>query len=163
MHENDGRIPAIAFQHVPSSREAFSFADDGTCLGSAGDGNDKLDPLDRDAGIVDALLRAGNVHLLAVGHNHGNDYCCPISSAATTSVDREGGGSGSSDRRRRTELHVCFGRHSGYGGYGDFARGARMYELSLLDNDSSSHQLLAWRSWVRMESGHVVDEYDPSG
>lgn len=56
-------------------------------------------------------------------------------------------------------LHVCFGRHSGYGGYGTWGKGARVFRIEIDQNNST---FMAWSSWVRMESGEIVDRYSPS-
>jgi hypothetical protein len=44
---------------------------------------------------------------LSSGHVHGNDYCCLLQ-----------------------HLSICFGKHSGYGGYGMWDKGVRMFELT---------------------------------
>ena len=41
------------------------------------------------------LATYGHVLGVFVGHDHGNDWCCPHSG-----------------------MMVCYGRHTGYGGYG---------------------------------------------
>lgn len=46
-------------------------------------------------------------------------------------------------------LNMCFGRHSGYGGYGSWTRGARQI---LLDERTLSTQL---STWIRLEDGSV--------
>jgi hypothetical protein len=122
-------LPAVAFQHIPT--QDFHFNED-VCQGFHGEG---VGSVDFDAGIVQALSNSGRVHFLGVGHNHGNDYCCPYSD---------------------TKLHVCYGRHSGYGGYGTWERGARVYELTIHEEDP--YHALHWKSWVRLESGRIVDE-----
>lgn len=113
---------------------------------------DALTPVDYDAGILNTLS-ALDVRFLAVGHDHGNGYCCQH-------VD--------------SEVHVCFGRHSGYGGYShkNWSRGARVYELKfsvdggdLKDAVGGSGSgigngnILEWTSWVRLEDGSIVDRY----
>jgi predicted MPP superfamily phosphohydrolase len=113
------RVPWVVFAHIPT--QDFAFNGPLPCSGMHEGG---LAPVQMDAGLVPALVGYGNVHILAVGHNHGNDYCC----------------------RRSDVLHLCFGRQSGYGGNGRWERGARVYELV----HGSSFQ---WRSWVRMEDG----------
>jgi hypothetical protein len=119
-------VDAVAFQHIPTHQ--FQFANNKTCKGYKGE---DITPLESDpVGEVSVL----DVHFLAVGHNHGNSYCCP----------------------RSDNLHVCFGRHSGYGGYGHWDKGGRVFEIMALDDNA-----VEWRSWVRMESGHVMDEYNP--
>ena len=145
------KIPVVAFQHIPT--QEFTHNDD-TCEGMQDDG---VEPIDRDPCIVEALHQDGNVHFLTVGHMHGNDYCCSY-----------GGSSGESSK-----MHVCFGRHSGYGGYGRWSRGARVYEMHFIssavsgvgDADDEDDVLTAvrWKSWVRMEWGDVEDEYSPYG
>jgi hypothetical protein len=69
-----------------------------------------------------------NVYLQAVfvGHNHGLDWCCPSGS-----------------------MHLCFARHTGYGGYGSWIRGTRIVELV----ESPVFQI---KTWVTLEDGSVV-------
>lgn len=59
-----------------------------------------------------------------VGHDHGNDWCCPYK-----------------------KLWLCYARHTGYGGYGNWARGARILEIA--------DQPFTLKSWIRMEDGFV--------
>ena len=48
-------------------------------------------------------------------------------------------------------INLCFGQHSGYGGYGNWIRGSRQVQLSL-------EKLRHWEvdTWIRLESGDVV-------
>ncbi|KAK7267297.1 hypothetical protein RIF29_19966 [Crotalaria pallida] len=62
-----------------------------------------------------------------VGHNHGLDWCCPYK-----------------------KLWLCYARHTGYGGYGDWPRGARILEIT--------QKPFSLRSWIRMEDGTVHSE-----
>lgn len=125
--------PAVAFQHIPSNLNFRYNAQN--CTGFNGDGG--VAPLENDPGILDALAEHDRVYFVAVGHNHGNDYCCEYSE----------------------HLSICFGRHSGYGGYGTWDRGARVYELELEKKKSTN--FFSWRSWVRLESGEIIDHYPP--
>ena len=59
-----------------------------------------------------------------VGHNHGLDWCCPYK-----------------------KLWLCYARHTGYGGYGNWPRGARIIEIT--------QQPFSIKSWIRMEDGVV--------
>ena len=148
-------IPAVAFQHIPTWQHEYT---DGVCQGYRGEG---VTELEYDAGIVDAMIESGRFHFLAVGHNHGNDYCCPYRN-------------NENQNRIVNDLYFCFGRHSGYGGYGRWDRGVRLYELLLtpgdedqsnVDNeDSQKANRLQWRTWVRLESGDKIDllDYDHS-
>lgn len=123
-------VPVIGFQHIPT--EDFKFENQ-TCSGYNGEGG--IAPLESDpAGELSSLGQ--DLSLLVVGHNHGNSYCCQL--------------------KTYNNLHVCFGRHSGYGGYGgEWEKGGRVVEATALEGGS-----VQWRSWVRMESGNVIDEYD---
>jgi hypothetical protein len=49
--------------------------------------------------------------------------------------------------------HLCFCKHTGYGGYGDWRRGARIVRVTLPEHDGGE---MAVESWVRMEGGRVV-------
>ena len=46
-------------------------------------------------------------------------------------------------------MSMCYGRHTGYGGYGEWARGGRQI---LLDERSLGDDI---RTWIRMEDGSV--------
>ena len=123
-------IPAVAFQHIPTKE--FIFIDD-KCVGSYGD-QSVTPPQAGDAGIVNYLIKDANVMFLSAGHDHGNDYCCPLQ-----------------------QLSICFGKHSGYGGYGTWDKGVRMFELTA--NVKQSY--ITYKSWVRMENGTVFYDYAP--
>lgn len=121
-------IESAIFQHIPTKEFRF----DGTlCEGSNGDGG--IAPLEVDAANETFFLADADPRLLfmAVGHNHGNSYCCDVSPV------------------------LCFGRHSGYGGYGSWERGARVFEFQLSDD----RREVKWRSYVRMESGNITEMF----
>lgn len=127
-------VPAIAFQHIPTKAHEY---DGDTCMGYQGE---NIEEIHYDGGIVDVMVESGRFHFLAVGHNHGNDYCCPY---------RRGGNGDNYNDPLPPDLYFCFGRHSGYGGYGTWQRGVRMYELLITDEDGdSSNRKFNWRTWV---------------
>ncbi|KAA0170576.1 hypothetical protein FNF28_01338 [Cafeteria roenbergensis] len=84
---------------------------------------DNITPTANDTGVF-AVAKDTGIQAVFVGHDHGNDFCGSV----------EG-------------VWLCFGRHSGYGGYGSWRRGSRVVELG---SDG------AIRTWVRMEDGDVV-------
>lgn len=45
--------------------------------------------------------------------------------------------------------HVCFCKHTGYGGYGNWNRGSRILKLTSDDG-------VEVETWVRMENGEIV-------
>lgn len=124
--------PAVAFQHIPTTEFVFN---DALCIGSYGDGTIDT-PRAGDAGLVNHLLTDGNVMFLSTGHDHGNDYCCPL----------------------QQQLSVCFGKHSGYGGYGNWDKGVRMFKLTA----NVKQKTLTYRTWIRMENGTLKNVYAPT-
>ncbi|KID95346.1 Metallophosphoesterase, partial [Metarhizium majus ARSEF 297] len=52
-----------------------------------------------------------------------------------------------------TGLNLCFGQHSGYGGYGNWIRGARQLRLSA---DTLRRRRWEADTWIRTEKGGVV-------
>lgn len=124
----DSRVPEIIFWHIPSkaySSVAPRFFVRKPCVGSMN--NEKVASQEAEFGIMKILERRPSVKAVIVGHNHGLDWCCPYK-----------------------KLWLCFARHTGYGGYGSWARGARILEIS--------QQSFSFRSWIRMEDGSVHSE-----
>ena len=128
-------IPAIAFQHIASNADAWAFSD-GECSGIDEESN-RVKTVKKDPGLFQAMMNYEDLHFVGVGHNHGKSYCCDYQ-----------------------DLHSCYGRHSGYGGYEKVDRGGRIYELRIEVEEESS--IFSWESWVRLEDGSVVDRYRPN-
>ena len=133
-------VPAVAFQHIASNSD-WKFKSQSKCDGT--DEEKRVKTVKRDAGLLDAMIEHGDVHFVGVGHNHGKSYCCA----------------------NRRPLHLCYGRHSGFGGYEKLdGRGARVYELRLTEETSAgstSTSTFSWKSWVRLADGEIVDQYVP--
>ena len=127
-------IPALAFQHIASNAGAWTFGEE--CSGIDEESN-KVKTVKNDPGLFDAMMNYEDLHFVGVGHNHGKSYCCDYQ-----------------------DLHLCYGRHSGYGGYEKVDRGGRIYELRIEDGDES--RMFSWESWVRLEDGSIVDRYQPN-
>ncbi|KAG6519216.1 hypothetical protein ZIOFF_022708 [Zingiber officinale] len=145
-------IPEVIFWHIPS-RAYQKVAPVPTtqihtpCVGSIN--KEKVASQESEWGIMDILVSRASVkvpkhhiHLSSgvdddletgvavfAGHNHGLDWCCPYNS-----------------------LWLCFARHTGYGGYGNWPRGSRIISID--------EQPFSITSWIRMEDGtehsHVV-------
>ena len=115
--ETEPRPPSLAFVHIPP--QAFAGAYSGPAAAGGGcDGGPPREPTSASPGsgpLLAALRRAGARAVFA-GHDHGNAWCC-----------------------RRAGVLLCYGRHSGYGGYdfdpdggrGGRTRGARVIALRL--------------------------------
>lgn len=122
-------IPGVLIEHIPTPE--FRFERD-ACAGDNLDGG--FDAIQEDFGLMNSLDE--NMALVVVGHMHGSDYCCPYS----------------------TSLSLCFGRHTGYGGYeGLKDRGARVYEFDFGKDGNT----FSWKSHVQLESGSVTSDYVP--
>ncbi|KAK2454271.1 putative inactive purple acid phosphatase [Trifolium repens] len=124
----DSRVPEIIFWHIPSKAYkavAPKFGIRKPCVGSIN--KEKVAAQEAETGIMDLLVKRTSVKAIFVGHNHGLDWCCPYK-----------------------KLWLCYARHTGYGGYGDWPRGARVLEIT--------HKPFSLRSWIRMEDGNVHSE-----
>ncbi|CAJ2673380.1 unnamed protein product [Trifolium pratense] len=124
----DSRVPEIIFWHIPSKAykaAAPKFSIRKPCVGSIN--KEKVAAQEAETGIMDLLAKRTSVKAIFVGHNHGLDWCCPYK-----------------------KLWLCYARHTGYGGYGDWPRGARILEFT--------HKPFSLRSWIRMEDGNVHSE-----
>jgi Calcineurin-like phosphoesterase len=139
------KVPAIAFQHIPTDQ--FQYGGENTSSVCAGyNGENGIAPLDNDpTGEISRLAQIDTKLLvLAVGHNHGNSYCCEQQQQ---------------QQQQPSTAVLCFGRHSGYGGYGTWDRGARVYTFSWDRDDSTT--LRSWHTYVRLQYGNTTDTYQP--
>eukprot|EP00043_Microstomoeca_roanoka_P012846 m.124997 g.124997 ORF g.124997 m.124997 type:complete len:337 (+) comp15606_c0_seq1:80-1090(+) len=114
----------IAFMHIPLPQYATAQQTGSGCFGMA---QDDIAIQEQDTGLFDAFIAQQNVKAVFVGHNHGNDWCCNVQG-----------------------VWLCYGRHSGYGGYGTWKRGARV--LVLRENTTEVE------TYIRMEDGSIEHE-----
>ncbi|ONH95082.1 hypothetical protein PRUPE_7G050500 [Prunus persica] len=124
----DSRVPEIIFWHIPSrayKKVAPLFGIHKPCVGSIN--KEKVATQEAEMGIMKLLVERVSAKAVFVGHNHGLDWCCPYE-----------------------KLWLCFARHTGYGGYGNWDRGARIVEIT--------QQPFSIKSWIRMEDGSVHSE-----
>ncbi|KAH8924036.1 Metallo-dependent phosphatase [Atractiella rhizophila] len=83
---------------------------------------------------IETELNADNKLLAVVsGHDHGDAWCAK--------------------NAKITNVTICFGRHTGYGGYGTWDRGARIFEFSLEGLQKAIPEV---NTWVRMENHSVI-------
>lgn len=120
--------PSILFTHIPTREFGWSSSLLTRCWGA------REEPVSAASGPDASLFRAG-VKAVFVGHDHGNSWCCVP---------------------KRAELvkqpALCYGRHTGQGGYGDLERGARLIRLSFAGGCASVI------TWLRLEGGEKVEE-----
>ncbi|PYI10931.1 Metallo-dependent phosphatase [Aspergillus sclerotiicarbonarius CBS 121057] len=148
-------IPSIAFYHIPvnamlafqnqgvnENEEPGINADDpldqqGSASGQGDVSGTVFSYSGQDIPFIQAMLNTKGLLATFSGHDHGDDWCFKWDSKLA-GMNLTGNG-----------LNLCFGRHSGYGGYGSWTRGARQI---LLNENTLDKQV--W-TWVRLEDGSV--------
>ncbi|PQE28591.1 calcineurin-like phosphoesterase protein [Rutstroemia sp. NJR-2017a WRK4] len=152
LTEKYGRsLPSLAFVHIPpiafleKQEEAFVDPDvylprypglnADVPLAAQGDGTqDKL--------FMEALVGIEGLHSVYSGHDHGDAWCADFPKAGVVKGREDGNGP-----------FLCFCKHSGYGGYGTWNRGARVLRLWFGMEGEEEMQV---DTWVRMEDGDVI-------
>lgn len=92
----------------------------------------------QDIPFMQALLDTPGLMAMFSGHDHGDDWCFKWN---TTLPGMNLTGNG---------LDLCFGRHTGYGGYGSWTRGSRQI---LVTEELLKHRTV--ETWVRLETGET--------
>ena len=123
----------IAFAHIPSTAfgDALLDRERFRCIGD-NDTEPVMSAMTEYLSPMHTLALAG-IKAIFSGHDHRNSYCC---------IPKD---------RQTHSLAMCYGRHTGYGGYGDWMRGARVIRLNLSTHPS------AIQTWLRMEDGSRLD------
>ncbi|KAI1746476.1 Metallo-dependent phosphatase-like protein [Xylaria castorea] len=141
-------IPSLAFFHIPITA-AYEFQEDpgvdpsrepgidGEKVWWQGRGFDGK--TGHDMAFMTALSDTDGLLATFSGHDHDNDWCYKWK-RTTTSQAVAGDG-----------VSVCYGRHTGYGGYGDLARGGRQI---LLRQETLTKEVV---TWIRLEDGMVPE------
>ncbi|KAH8656557.1 Metallo-dependent phosphatase-like protein [Tricladium varicosporioides] len=155
LKEKYGRdLPSIAFVHIPPT--AF-LAVQQSILPKFGQKSSHFPGLNEDVPLapqgsgqqdipfMQALVSTPNLHSIYSGHDHGDAWCgnWPTIKGVDESVSKP---------------HVCFCKHTGYGGYGNWKRGARNVMLRFDEGGRMEVE-----TWVRMEGGEVVQRVDLNG
>jgi hypothetical protein len=150
-------IPSLAFVHIPTNaslalqdrgvdphlqpgidddaplaQQAQGWCSDGRNDGSCAYGG-------QDGAFMRAVADTPGLIAVFSGHDHGDTWCDRWDGLLP---GMEVSGSG---------VNLCFGQHSGYGGYGSWIRGARQVVVSL-----DGLRELAVDTHVRLESGAAV-------
>ncbi|KAJ5232848.1 hypothetical protein N7468_005804 [Penicillium chermesinum] len=92
-----------------------------------------------DVPFMQALVETPGMMGLFSGHDHGNTWCYKWDSQIP-GMELKGNG-----------MHICFGQHTGYGGYGDWIRGSR--QILVRESDLEEGIL---ETWIRLESDNIV-------
>lgn len=150
-------IPSLAFVHIPSNaslalQEAGvdphrqpGINDDrplaqqgqGWCADGRNDGSCQYGG--QDGPFMQAIATAPGLMALFSGHDHGDSWCYKWDSLLP-GMTVQGRG-----------LNVCFGQHTGYGGYGNWVRGSR--QILVTRSKLAAHTV---DTWIRLETGDTV-------
>lgn len=95
----------------------------------------------QDVPFMQAITTTPGLIAIFSGHDHGATWCYKWDHLVPGMTVAGNG------------INLCFGQHSGYGGYGNWIRGARQVRLS---KDTFSRQKWEAETWIRLESGSVV-------
>lgn len=140
-------VPSLAFVHIPiNAMLAFQQLpgvkphyepgiNDDNPLAQQGAAN----YTGQDIPFMRALLSTPGLMAVFSGHDHGDDWCFKWN---TTLPGMNLTGNG---------LNLCFGRHSGYGGYGSWTRGSR--QILLTEQRLRQSEV---ETWIRLETGSVT-------
>ncbi|KAJ5794361.1 hypothetical protein N7457_000960, partial [Penicillium paradoxum] len=142
----DREIPSLAFVHIPAyPMRAFqkSGVSPKTEPGINGERvqqqgySPNTGYNSQDLPFIEALLNTTGLIATFSGHDHDNDWCFKWNTKLP-GLNVTGNG-----------MNMCYGRHTGYGGYGDWARGGRQI---LLDEKLLGDEV---QTWIRMEDGTI--------
>lgn len=132
-------VPSVVFVHIPVTA-MLKFQESGVNKTTEPGINDDV-PLARqgdqeyigqDVPFMEALVQTEGLMAVFSGHDHGDSWCTRWEGkSAGTNVTGNG-------------LALCFGQHSGYGGYGNWIRGSR--QVLLREGKDVE-------TWIRMEDG----------
>jgi len=150
-------VPSLAFVHIPvNAMLAFQrgpgvqphrepginddnpLAQQGSAQGQGEVSGTVFSYTGQDIPFMQALLDTPNLMGVFSGHDHGDDWCFKWNQTLP-GMNLTGNG-----------LNLCFGRHSGYGGYGSWTRGSR--QIMVTENALKAGQV---ETWVRLETGGV--------
>jgi hypothetical protein len=151
-------IPSLAFVHIPTeaslalqragvdkSRQPginddvpLAAQSQGWCPDGSG-GNPSCAYGGQDLPFMRAIASVPGLMAVFSGHDHGDTWCYKWEDEVVSGVAPTNG------------VNLCFGQHTGYGGYGNWERGARQV---LVNRDKVKE--FAVDSWIRLEGGAVV-------
>lgn len=153
-------IPSLAFVHIPTNAsqalQTISKVDpnlqpgidddypiavqsQGWCPEGYDDGTCPYGGLD--VPFMKAITETKGLMALFSGHDHGDTWCYKWDTLVP-GMTVEGNG-----------INLCFGQHTGYGGYGNWIRGARQVLVT-----QAKLKNLEIETWIRLESGDAVGE-----
>lgn len=151
-------IPSLAFVHIPPNATSYaqgqihpnrnpgidlenvSQQSQGWCKDGKQDwGNPKCRYGGFDVPFMSALATTPGIMGLFYGHDHANTWCYKWD-GQVPGTEIVGNG-----------MNLCFGQHTGYGGYGNFIRGGRQLVI-----DREKLKKFEIETYMRLEDGRTV-------
>ncbi|KAK5137575.1 hypothetical protein LTR08_007870 [Meristemomyces frigidus] len=151
-------IPSLAFVHIPTNASRALQTEGGIdphkqpginddyplgqqAQGWCADGRDDASCKygGQDVPFMRALTSTPGLIAVFSGHDHGDTWCYKWDSLLP-GMSVKGNG-----------MNLCFGQHTGYGGYGSWTRGSRQVMVT-----EAMLQDLEVDTWIRLETGKVV-------
>jgi hypothetical protein len=154
VNQQQGRvIPSLAFVHIPPhATRAYQDTKPNAATrpglneelighqGDVCDNNSNCNYSGADTYFMKALVETQGLLGVFSGHDHGVDWCMKWSKDLPDNSPANGNG-----------LKMCFNRHSGYGGYSDWARGGR--QITIDETRLGGDNIVD--TWIRLEDGSV--------
>ncbi|KAH3743872.1 metallophosphoesterase family protein [Pelomyxa schiedti] len=139
LRGNGWPIFSLMFIHIPTP-EFMDAWNTEICYGTK---NEDVCCPSYNTGLYDALVEMGDVKVLAVGHDHSNDYCCAYASSP--------------------DMNLCYGRKSGFGYYNPpfpEQHGGRVFEMEV---DTTG--AVNYATWIRddLSEKKVQEAHFPEG
>ncbi|KAI5459730.1 Metallo-dependent phosphatase-like protein [Mariannaea sp. PMI_226] len=150
-------IPSLAFVHIPinatwslrnkdgvdPNRQPGIDEEEPVPQGSSGmcfnDPDETCGYEEKNDSFMQALVSVRGIIGLFSGHDHGNTWCYKWDSQVEGMTTKGNG------------INLCYNQHGGYGGYGDWIRGAR--EIVVTQSQLANYTV---DTHIRLESGDVV-------
>ena len=159
-------MPSLAFYHIPA--HAMLLGQQSGRLDphrTPGANRERVNPQgtgdwtydSQDVKFMEALLKTEGLIAGFSGHDHQNDWyelsvpfdTCTMNLLLTANRCFKWDGSLVDHDLTGNGINMCYGRHTGYGGYGDLTRGGRQ----ILLNESNLAE--DTQTWIRLEDGIV--------
>ena len=154
-----GVVPSFLFVHIPIyAYSALQSSGSGSKLSSkyfpglnddkplAPQGDSAVGPYSgQDIPFMQAILNTKGLHSIYTGHDHGDSWCGLWPDEAKPHAPSSNSGSEFASNGRP---FLCFCKHTGYGGYGNWFRGSRQLQLRF-----GADGRIKVESWVRMQFG----------
>lgn len=151
-------IPSLVFVHIPTNasqaiqtelginahkepgiNDDYDLAQQGEGWCADGSNDSSCNYGGQDVAFMKALVDTPGVIGVFSGHDHGDTWCYKWDTLIP-GMSVKGNG-----------INLCFGQHTGYGGYGNWIRGSRQVLVT-----ESKLEDMEIDTWIRLESGDVV-------